>query len=67
MAYENLKYERRDHVAVATLDRPDKLNALNGSLNAEILAVAKEVGRDDDVRALVITGSGRGFCSAGGR
>lgn len=63
MAYEQLQLERRQHVAVVTLDRPDKLNALSGQLSAELRAVSAEIAADDDVWALVLTGAGRGFCS----
>jgi 2-(1,2-epoxy-1,2-dihydrophenyl)acetyl-CoA isomerase len=60
---ENLRLERSGHVAVATLDRPEKLNALSRDLSAELLELCAEVNGDDDVWALVITGAGRGFCS----
>lgn len=63
MEYTSLRIERSDRVAVVTLDRPDKLNALNGALRDELLAAADELGRDDDVWAVVFTGAGRGFCS----
>ena len=63
MAYESLSLERRGSVAVATLERPDKLNALNSSLRRDTLALAAEVAGDDDIRVLVMTGAGRGFSS----
>jgi 2-(1,2-epoxy-1,2-dihydrophenyl)acetyl-CoA isomerase len=63
MPYESLTLERQGFVAVATLQRPDKLNALNASLRADTLSLAAEVADDDDIRVLVITGAGRGFCS----
>ncbi|MEE9282021.1 MAG: enoyl-CoA hydratase/isomerase family protein [Myxococcota bacterium] len=63
MGYEHLTLERLGHVALATLDRPDKLNALNRELQEETRAVCAEVEEDDGLRALVVTGSGRGFCS----
>src|SRR5207237_10745753 len=55
--------ERADRVAVVTWSRPEKLNALDAVLRDEILAVAEELGSDDDVWAVVLTGAGRGFCS----
>jgi 2-(1,2-epoxy-1,2-dihydrophenyl)acetyl-CoA isomerase len=60
---ENLRLERDGHVAVATLDRPERLNALSGELSLELLEMAKEINADDDVWVLVVTGAGRGFCS----
>ena len=63
MGYEHLTLERLGHVALATLNRPDKLNALNRELREETRAVCAEVEEDDGLRALVVTGSGRGFCS----
>src|SRR5207248_2196542 len=55
--------ERHDRVAVVTLNRPDKLNALDAGLRDEILTVCDELARDDGVWAVVLTGAGRGFCS----
>ena len=63
MGYVNLNLERRERVAVVTLNRPDKLNALDAVLRDEILAVAEDLAADDDVWAVVLTGAGRGFCS----
>jgi 2-(1,2-epoxy-1,2-dihydrophenyl)acetyl-CoA isomerase len=60
---ENLRLERDGHVGVATLDRPERLNALSGELSRELLELCREVDQDDDIWALVITGEGRGFCS----
>jgi 2-(1,2-epoxy-1,2-dihydrophenyl)acetyl-CoA isomerase len=63
MAYENLQLSRDGHVAVVTLNRPDKLNALDAALNQDLLAAMDELRADDEVRCVVITGAGRGFCS----
>jgi 2-(1,2-epoxy-1,2-dihydrophenyl)acetyl-CoA isomerase len=62
-SYETIKVETSDGVATITLSRPESLNALNATMRGELLAVVKAVGRDDAVRAVVITGEGRGFCS----
>ena len=59
----SLHSERRDHVLVLTLDRPDRLNALDASLREGIPAAMAEAQDDPEVRAVVITGAGRGFCS----
>jgi 2-(1,2-epoxy-1,2-dihydrophenyl)acetyl-CoA isomerase len=50
-------------VTTMTLNRPDALNALNARLRADLLAGMKAVARDESVRAVVITGAGRGFCA----
>ncbi|GLP82463.1 enoyl-CoA hydratase/isomerase family protein [Mycobacterium antarcticum] len=53
----------RPDVALLTLNRPDKLNALNYHLVEELHQTLEEVGSDDGCRVLVLTGAGRGFCS----
>ena len=63
MGYEYLNLERDEHVALMTLNRPETLNALNAALREDISNAVLEVREDDEIRALVITGAGRGFCS----
>ncbi len=63
MSYQEIELERRGHVAVATLNRPKSLNALNAALRADTLELCDEVENDDEIRVLVVTGAGRGFCS----
>ena len=53
----------RPEVAVVTLNRPDRLNALSFALVDELHAVLDEIGRDNSCRVVVLTGAGRGFCS----
>ena len=55
--------ERRGAVATIVLDRPDAMNAVDAQLGADLLAALKEAAADDDVRAVVLTGSGRAFSS----
>ena len=61
--FTTLRHDVDGAVATLTLDRPDALNALNATLRRELLAVLKSAARDDGVRAVVITGAGRGFCA----
>ncbi len=63
MPFEHLQLDRDGNVAIITLDRPDRLNALNRGLQDETSSVMAELHEDDDCRAVVITGAGRGFCS----
>jgi 2-(1,2-epoxy-1,2-dihydrophenyl)acetyl-CoA isomerase len=58
-----LTFDLRDGVATLTLVRPDVLNALDGALIAELLATLERVKSDDQARALLLTGRGRGFCA----
>lgn len=63
MGYENLRVEREGQVAVITIDRPDRLNAISRATHLEMVDACHEVGSDDSVRAVIWTGAGRGFCS----
>ncbi len=57
--------EVRDRVATLTLNRPEKMNALSRDLLRESIASLKEWGRDPQIGAIVVTGSGRAFCAGG--
>ena len=61
--FESLRYEVAEGVATVTLNRPDKLNALNPVMLEELLAVLELADADDAVRALIVTGAGRAFCA----
>ena len=66
MAYENILVDVEDGVAIITLNRPDKLNAINRKLKQELLGAIKEMAADDAIGCFVITGSGERAFSAGG-
>lgn len=61
--FETVIYEVRKQVAYITLNRPDKLNAFTEQLNKEIKQATQEAAKNPDVRAIVLTGAGRAFCS----
>lgn len=57
------RFGAREHVAVVTLLRPDKMNALTKVMESELREAFAQLDRDDSVRAIVLTGSGRAFCA----
>src|SRR5437899_11219472 len=61
MAYETIKYEVEDQILTITLNRPDKLNAFNATMQQELIDAFDQADRDDNVRAIIVTGAGRGF------
>jgi len=61
--YQQILYERRGPAAVITLNRPEVLNAWTGRMGAEVRHAAFRAAGDPEVVGIVITGSGRGFCS----
>ena len=63
MMYETIQYTVQNGVATLELSRPDKLNAFNSQMIYEIITAVKEASKDEQVRCLVFTGAGRGFCS----
>ena len=63
MAYTDILYGVDDFVATITLNRPDKLNAWTSEMDADVHAAIDSAAADDAVRAIVITGAGRGFCA----
>ena len=63
MPFETILFEIAGSVASITLNRPDKLNAFTTAMHVELREALQRVQRDASVRALLITGSGRGFCA----
>jgi len=66
MAYEYILVEKDSGVAILTLNRPDKLNAMNGQLSSELHDAVTQMCADDDIGCIVITGAGERAFSAGG-
>ena len=63
MSYETIVLERKDGIGTLTLNRPEKLNAINRRMTEELVSVLVRIAKDAGIRALVVTGAGRGFCS----
>jgi enoyl-CoA hydratase/carnithine racemase len=63
MDFEQIRYEVADGVLTITLDRPDRLNAFTPTMQRELIAAFDAADADDDVRAVIVTGAGRGFCA----
>jgi enoyl-CoA hydratase/carnithine racemase len=65
MTYECLLYEVKNGIATLTLNRPDRLNALGGTLREDLHDAVTRASADPEVRVMVVTGAGKGFCSGG--
>src|SRR5262245_7612997 len=63
MDYTQILYDVADHIATITLHRPDQLNAFTGTMMYEMIDAFDQIDADDDVRAVIVTGAGRGFCA----
>jgi enoyl-CoA hydratase/carnithine racemase len=63
MDFETIRYEVADRVLTITLNRPDRLNAWTPTMQAELIEALDRADADDDVRAVVFTGEGRGYCA----
>ncbi len=56
--YKTLKYEKKDSIAILTINRPDKLNAISNELTEELESILDEIEKAEDLRVLVVTGAG---------
>ncbi|MPY75061.1 MAG: enoyl-CoA hydratase/isomerase family protein [Alphaproteobacteria bacterium] len=65
MSFESLKYEVRDGLAIITLNRPEKRNALDISMRTELSEVVLDIRNDTTLYAVIITGAGGAFCAGG--
>src|SRR3984957_20857662 len=63
MTYDQITYEAANLVATITLNRPDKLNAWTQKMEEEIGAAVRAAAADEQVRVIILTGAGKGFCA----
>ncbi len=63
MAYADMLLDKDGHIAVVTLNAPDKLNALTARMRASLPPAVAEIAEDDNIRVVILTGAGRAFCS----
>jgi enoyl-CoA hydratase/carnithine racemase len=63
MDFREIRYEIADRILTITLDRPERLNAFTERMGGELIAALERADGDDDVRAIIVTGAGRGFCA----
>jgi enoyl-CoA hydratase/carnithine racemase len=62
-ATEEVLVERDGHVAIFTLNRPERMNAISGPMLQELSRLLTEANRDTEIRCVILTGNGRGFCA----
>lgn len=65
MDFQTIILKKQDGVGTITLNRPDRLNALNEQMIKELALAEEEVAKDEEIRVLVLTGAGRAFCAGG--
>ncbi len=63
MSFETILLEKKEEIGILTLNRPDRLNALNEKMYAELVQAIQEADQDDEVRVLILTGAGKAFCA----
>ena len=63
--YGTLLFEKRNTVLTVTLNRPDKLNAIDGAMHEELSHVFEDINRDQATDIVILTGAGRAFCAGG--
>ena len=63
--FELIEFSLQEHIATVTLNRPDKRNAISDSMRLELIAVFEHVAADKKIKAMVLTGRGKGFCAGG--
>ena len=61
--FKTLRYEVADHILTLTMNRPERLNAFNSQMQGEFLKALDHADVDDEIRVVIVTGEGRGFCA----
>lgn len=61
--YQDILTDIEDQILTITLNRPDRLNAWTGDMENEVRDAIEQAGADDDIRCIIVTGAGRGFCA----
>lgn len=66
MSYQTILLKKENHIAVLTLNRPEKMNTINGQMERELAAALREIAQDADVRVMVLAAAGeKAFCAGG--
>ena len=63
MEFETILYDKKDKVLTITLNRPERLNAFTGQMMDDLIDAFDKAGKDDEIRVIIVTGAGRGFCA----
>ena len=63
MEFETILYDKKDKVLTITLNRPERLNAFTGQMMHDLIDAFDKAGKDDEIRVIIVTGAGRGFCA----
>ena len=67
MNFQQIIYTKENHIATITLNRPEKRNAYSEVMVHELISAFADARDDNEVRVVILTGAGRGFCSGGVR
>ena len=63
MSYKEILYDVSDNILTVTMNRPEKLNAFTGTMMTEMIDAFRRANEDDNIRCVIVTGSGRAFCA----
>ena len=63
MSFETILLEKKEGIGVLTLNRPERMNAFNEKMEAEVVQALQEADQDEEVRVLGVTGAGKAFCA----